>query len=183
MHIRDELELVGRLVRLCPWHAGPSCSSESWPRLQEVISRRAAAAVIHHQYQWLTAAYLSGIDWRTMHGGTKAVRPINGGISLSLNVCFLILNTDWSGSLQYCGDFYFFIFFCSVLWEGVGGEWWTLWCWQPAELLADVHGICARILLCSPFTAKNPQISLRGLIQIYTLISEHIIPSQRYGDQ
>lgn len=62
-----------------------------------------------------------------------------------------------------------FFFSCSVLWKGVGGEWWTLWCWQPAELLADVHGICARILLCSPFTAKNPQISLRGLIQICTL--------------
>lgn len=75
------------------------------------------------------------------------------------------------------------VFFSSVLWKGVGREWWTLWCWQPAELLTDVHGICARILLCSPFTAKNPQISLRGLIQICTLILVHIIPSQRCDDQ
>lgn len=51
--------------------AGPSCSTESWPRRQEVISRRAATAVIYHQYQWLTAAYLSGIDWRTVQGGPK----------------------------------------------------------------------------------------------------------------
>ncbi len=124
------------------------------------------------QPRWL---YITNISsWRLLisqvsigelYGGTKMVRPINGGISFSLNVCFLILNTDWLGSLRYCEDF----FSCSVLWKGVGGEWWTLWCWQPAELLADVHGICARILLCSPFTAKNPQISLRGLIQICTL--------------
>lgn len=101
-------------------------------------------------------------------GGTKVVRPINEGISFSLNACFLILTADWSASLWYCVCVFLF-FSWSVLWKGVGGEWWTLWPWQRSELLADVHGICARILLCSPFTAKNPQISLRGLIQICTL--------------
>lgn len=41
-------------------------------------------------------------------GGTKAARPINGGISFSLNVWLLILTTDWLGSLRYCGDFFVF---------------------------------------------------------------------------
>lgn len=62
-------------------------------------------------------------------GGTKALRPINGGISFSLNICFLIFVADWSAPFWYCG-----LFFSSVLWKGVGGEWWTLWCWQPAVL-------------------------------------------------
>lgn len=55
----------------CPWRSGLRCSSESLPRRQEVISRRAATVVIYHQHQWLTAAYLTGIDWRTVQRGPK----------------------------------------------------------------------------------------------------------------
>lgn len=42
--------------------------------------------------------------------GGKALRPINGGISFSLNVCFLILPTDW---LSHSGTV--IIFFLYVL--------------------------------------------------------------------
>lgn len=151
----------------------PNCSGETWPRQQEVISRRAATVVIHHH-----ADGCLSLRYR--------LEDCAGGEPKQCGQSMRAFHSPWTSAfwsspligralLRYCWDFFFF--FCSVLWKGVGGEWWTLWCWQPAELLADVHGICARILLCSPLIAKNPQISLRGLIQICTLISVHIIPS------
>lgn len=98
-------------------------------------------------------------------GGTRVGWPINEGISFSLNVCFLILDTDWSGSCWYCGVFFFNCF----VWKGVGGEWWTLWCWQYSELL-----VCSAYVweshCVAPVAAKNSQISLWGLIQICTPI-------------
>lgn len=48
-------------------------------------------------------------------GGTKALQPINGGISFSLNVFFLIPSADRLGSFRYCEDFF------SIIREGVGG--------------------------------------------------------------
>lgn len=168
----DERELDldgGRPLRVCLWPPGLSCSGECWPRRQKVISCRSATGVIHHQCQRLLISQVSI--------GTGAAANQWGHFILLEHLLFDarywlvgLIPVLWG-------------FICSVLWKGVGREWWTLWCWQPAELLTDVRGICARILLCSPFTAKNPQISLRGLIQICTLILVHIIPSQRYEDQ
>lgn len=62
---------------LVDWSCSALCMlaespSKSWARRQEVISRRTVvAAAIYHQYQPLTAAYLSGIDWKTVQGGPK----------------------------------------------------------------------------------------------------------------
>lgn len=67
----DERELDldgGRPLRVCLWPPGLSCSGECWPRRQKVISCRSATGVIHHQCQWLAAAYLSGIDWNRCCG-------------------------------------------------------------------------------------------------------------------
>lgn len=126
---------------------------------------------------WLLISQIS-IGW-LQRGETKAVRPVNGVISLYLNPLLFDSHPWLVGFAPTVWGF----FFPALRFEKEWVEWGTHWYWQPAELLADVHGICERILLCSPFTAKNPQILLRGLIQICTLNSEHLIPSQRYGDQ
>lgn len=160
--------------------AGPSCSTESWPRRQEVISRRAATAVIYHQYQWLTAAYLSGIDWRTVHGGPKRCGQSMGAFHSPWTSAF------WSSPLigrarsDTVGIFSFFSL--SLYYEKE---------WEESDERFGVGSLLSFSRMCMayvresccvpPHTAKNPQISLRGLIQICTLISVHIIPPQRYG--
>lgn len=168
------------------WLAGPNvplvrCSAESWPRRQKVISFRSTVAVIHHRCRWLTAAYLPRIDWKTVLGGPKRRGQSMGVIPFSLNICFLICAADWPGSFWYRGLLFFLSLLCAMKRSGrrVMN---TLVLAACCAFSSDVHGICARILLCPPSAAKNPQISLAGLIRICTLISGHIILSQRYGE-
>lgn len=50
------------------------------------------------------------------------LQPINDGISLSLNLCYLVLSTDWLDSIQRCEGFFFFFLFCDLKRSGWSDE-------------------------------------------------------------
>lgn len=90
--------------------APPSCSSESRPRRQEVISRRGYTSPISVADGCLSPRYRSeDCAW----GGAKRSSQSMGAFHSPCTTAFLILNTDWSGRLRYCGDFFVFSALCS----------------------------------------------------------------------